>query len=98
MKMRKHRFVVFFAAFFCLLAGKGRAESILEKVIDVRFQNVPQKEALEIISQKGNFIWSYNSNLVSASKTVSLIANRLPIREVLFHILGSGYEFRQSGN
>jgi CarboxypepD_reg-like domain len=98
MRIRNRRIAALFCAFFCLWAERSKGESILEKVIDVRIQNVSQKEALEIISQKGNFIWSYSSNLVSASKTVSLIANRLPIRQVLFHILGPGYEFKQSGN
>lgn len=74
------------------------AAEVLERHIDVRFQQTPLKEALAAVAQKAGFEWSYNANIVDATKRISLVANDWTVRETLFELLGEGYEFKPNGN
>ncbi len=73
------------------------AADVLERRIDVRFQQIPLKEALATVAQKAGFEWSYNANLVDASRKISLIANDWTVRETLYELLGDGYDFKPNG-
>jgi len=73
------------------------AAEILERHIDVRFQQTPLKEALAIVARKGGFEWSYNANIVDGTKRISLVANDWTVRETLYELLGDGYEFKPNG-
>lgn len=86
---------------FCLIVSccvHVSAAEVLERHIDVRFQQTPLKEALAAVAQKAGFEWSYNANLVDAGKKISLVANDWTVRETLFELLGEGYEFKPNGN
>lgn len=74
-----------------------RAADVLERHINVRFQQTPLKEALAAVAQKAGFEWSYNANIVDVTKKISLTANDWTVRETLYELLGDGYEFKPSG-
>ncbi len=73
------------------------AAEVLERHIDVRFQQTPLKEALAVVAQKAGFEWSYNANIVDGTKRISLVANDWTVRETLYELLGDGYEFKSNG-
>jgi len=70
-----------------------RAAEVLSQKIDLNVQNVSLKEALDLVAQKGDFIWSYNAQIIAGNKKVSLRVKQWTIREVLYSLLGEGYRF-----
>ncbi len=81
--------------FFC---QKLYAVEVLERRIDVSFRQIPLKEALAQVARQGNFEWSYNSNIIEANRFVSIDANSWTVREILYTLLGEGYQFKANGN
>jgi CarboxypepD_reg-like domain len=71
---------------------------VLERRIDVHFQQMPLKEALTQVARQGHFEWSYNSSIINANRLVTLDANDWTVREILYTLLGDGYQFKPSGN
>src|SRR3982751_6908224 len=53
---------------------------------------------LEIMSNKGNFFFSYNSNIIRKDSLVSLSVKDREVRQILDILLPDNYEFRESGN
>ena len=72
--------------------------SILERNVNLKVQNAPLGEVLKTISQQANFYFSYNSNILDASKKVSVFAESQSVRGVTRTILGDNYEFKEKGN
>lgn len=73
------------------------AQNLLNKVIalDVNHQRLDQ--VLEILSNKGNFYFSYNSNIIKRDSLVTLSVTK-PVKQILDVLLPDHYEFRESGN
>ena len=74
------------------------AQSVLNKAISVNINALPLEKALQLISNKGNFYFSYNSNIIPKNKQVSYTANNKSIHEVLDVILEAKYEYIVSNN
>lgn len=83
---------------FLFSAMPVQGKEVLERKIDVRFHQTLLKDALVVVAQKGGFEWSYNANIIEGARHVSLIANDWTIREILYALLGEGYQFKSSGN
>ena len=81
-----------------LSTWSASAQSILDKNISLEINQQRLENVLEIVSNKGNFYFSYNSNIIRPDSLVSLSMINKPIREVLLALFGDGYEFRESGN
>jgi hypothetical protein len=92
------RYCLFLLLIWPHLAIPLHAAEVLERHIDVRFRQTPLREALEEVSKKAAFEWSYNANIVDATKRISFMANDWTVREILYEILGDGYEFKSNGN
>lgn len=73
------------------------ANDVLERSISVRFDHTPLKEVLEEIAKQGGFQWSYNAGILDNNLKISLVANGWTVREVLLHVLGDTYTFKQNG-
>jgi hypothetical protein len=73
-------------------------QDILSKSVnlDVRLQRLDH--VLEILSNEGNFFFSYNSKIVKKDSIVSVNVRNKSVRDVLNILFPSGYEFRESGN
>jgi CarboxypepD_reg-like domain len=75
-----------------------KANDVLSRRVEVVFRQTPIQDALDEVARIGRFEWSYNPKLIDRSKRVSLTANDWTIREILFEVLGNGYQFKTNGN
>ncbi|WP_132051255.1 LA_2272 family surface repeat-containing protein [Pseudocnuella soli] len=89
----------------CLLLGLALAayvtvfaQSNLDKVVPVNVTRQRLDQVLEILSNRGNFYFSYNSNIVKRDSLVTLAAANRSVRQILTTLFPSDYEFRESGN
>lgn len=80
------------------ISGSVHAQQLLNKNISVDVSRQRLDHTLEIISNTGNFYFSYNSNILKKDSLVSLSARNIPLRELLTRLLGNQFEFRESGN
>ena len=76
----------------------ANAQNILDRNISIEVNRQRLDHVLEILSNKGNFFFSYNSNIIQSDTLVSLKITNRSIRDALFILFGNGYEFRESGN
>jgi CarboxypepD_reg-like domain len=53
---------------------------------------------LEILSNKGDFYFSYNSTIVKKDSLVSFSARNKTVKEILSLLFNNSYEFKESGN
>src|SRR5687768_4927607 len=81
-----------------LLSPAVFAQGLLERNISVQFNNQRLESVLEIISNKGNFYFSYNSNIIKRDSVITLTANNRSVRQVLDLIFNGRYEYKESGN
>jgi carboxypeptidase-like protein len=98
-----HRRVVVALYFFLtgasvVYTNAARSQTYLNKRITLNVTRQPIGEVLEIISNKGNFYFSYNSSIVARDTLISLSESNRTIRELLDMIFRTGFEFRESGN
>ncbi|MEO8582984.1 MAG: STN and carboxypeptidase regulatory-like domain-containing protein [Flavitalea sp.] len=80
------------------IGANTQAQGILERnmSLEVTLQRLDQ--VLEIMSNKGDFYFSYNSNILKKDSLVSAAITNKPVKEILGSIIGNGFEFRESGN
>jgi len=86
---------VVFLLSVCYLAS---AQNILNKNLTINVSRQRLDDVLEIISNKGNFYFSYNSSILKKDSLVSLSATNKTVKEILDQIFFSGYEYKESGN
>ena len=83
------------------LAGSifsSQGQTILDRNISLDVNRQRLDHVLEIMSNKANFFFSYNSNIIQGDSLVTLNISNRSIREALVTLFGSGFEFRESGN
>lgn len=71
-------------------------ESILAKNISIHVNNMRVGTVLKTIEEKGNFTFSYNSNIVKADSLVTINADNWTIKEVLDHLLLNRFEYKET--
>ncbi len=77
----------------------GVAQQLLQKTIpSLEINRQPLGEVLEILSNKGDFYFSYNSNTIKKDSLVSLKATNKTIREILDMLFKPYFEYKESGN
>lgn len=74
-----------------------QAQEHLSKQISLSVNRQPIADVLEIISNKGNFYFSYNSNILPKDSLVSLPPGTRSVRNLLELLFPTGFEFRESG-
>jgi hypothetical protein len=84
--------------FFSGILSGVCAQSLLTKNISLDVSRQRLDQVLEIISNKGNFYFSYNSSIIPQDSLVTMAISNKPVREVLNQLFPSNYEFRESGN
>lgn len=85
-------------ALFMLIGWHTHAQSILNRSISVEVSRQRLEHVLEIVSNKADFYFSYNSTMVKKDSLVSIRAVSQTVKDVLVTLFGNGYEFRESGN
>ena len=82
-----------------LLTGTwSYGQSHLSKVVPIQVASQPVDHVLEILSNKGNFYFSYNSNIINRDSLVTISENNRTVRQLLDLLFKSGFEYRESGN
>ncbi|HEX2847863.1 MAG TPA: STN and carboxypeptidase regulatory-like domain-containing protein [Chitinophagaceae bacterium] len=79
-------------------AVDATAQNLLSRNISLEANRQRLDKVLEILSNKGNFYFSYSSSIVKKDSIISINANNRTLKEVLEQIFSSGYEFIESGN
>ncbi|HVX52348.1 MAG TPA: hypothetical protein VHB48_19475, partial [Chitinophagaceae bacterium] len=74
------------------------AETLLGRVITVDVKNKPLQTALEMISRKGEFYFSYNSSIVNSDSIVSITATDMKVGQILYRLFTQNYTFSETGN
>jgi hypothetical protein len=85
-------FLVFGITIFC--AG----QNILSKNISLEVSRQRLDNVLEILSNKADFYFSYNSKIVKKDSLISLSVHNKTIGEILNLLFNNTYEFKESGN
>ncbi|MGF7042013.1 carboxypeptidase-like regulatory domain-containing protein [Mucilaginibacter lappiensis] len=81
-----------------VICRAAATESILAKNISVHVNNMRLGTVLKTIEQKGNFTFSYNSNIVKTDSLVTVNADNWTIKEVLDHMLMNRFEYKETHN
>ncbi len=81
---------------FISSASYGQAN--LQKNISLDVNRQRLDNVLEILSNKGDFYFSYNSNIVKKDSLVSIRASNKTVKEILTQLFNNTYEFKESGN
>ena len=98
MKFRKWSSGLLLATVFCLLQITTSAQNMLNRNISLEVNRQRLDQVLEILSNKGSFYFSYNSNIIKKDSLVTLSVNNAPVRQILKQLLSDHYEFVESGN
>jgi carboxypeptidase-like protein len=73
-------------------------QALLSKSFSLDVNRQRLDNVLEILSNKGDFYFSYNSKIVKKDSLVSLSVRNKTVREILSLLFNSTYEFKESGN
>lgn len=90
--------IVYLWLLICLVSTQLLAQNNLNKTISIITHQQPISDVLEIISNKGNFYFSYNSNILGRDSLVSITVTAKTVEQVLHLLFPSGFEFKESGN
>jgi hypothetical protein len=94
----KHRQFLFLIGFIFLAASSSVGQSLLSKSITVNVNRTRLDDVLEVISNKGNFYFSYNSSIVKRDSLVTINISNKSVKEILDALFDQSFEFKESGN
>ncbi len=92
----KKSLIVAFAVFFASISSVAQNNLSKNLSLDVNRQRLDN--VLEILSNKGDFYFSYSSGIVKKDSLVSLSVRNKTVKEILELLFNTTYEFRESGN
>src|SRR5688500_1747070 len=95
MSLRKH-LISFSALIMYWAAASGQTP--LNRTIPVEVRGQRLEQVLEILSNRGNCYFSYNSNIIPRDSLVTLSASNKTVGQVLAQLPPGAYEFRERGN
>ena len=84
--------------FFIFINSATNGQAILQKNISLEVNNQRLDNVLEILSNKGDFYFSYNSSIIKKDSLVSFRASNKTVKEILSLLFNTTYEFKESGN
>jgi hypothetical protein len=90
------KFLVLILLFLISISSYSQSPLSRSVSLDVNRQRLDN--VLEILSNKGNFYFSYNSMAVKKDSLVSFSVRNKSVREILGVLFNNTYEFRESGN
>jgi hypothetical protein len=97
--MKYRKFLLLTILLFLTATAISLAQGPLSRSITLDVSRQRLDHVLEIISNKGDFYFSYNSNLVRRDSLVSFRVQNKPVREILTSLFSTtAYEFIESGN
>lgn len=81
-----------------LIASGTMAQNVLNRTVSFQVNRQQLDQVLEILSNKGNFYFSYNSNIIKRDSLVTLNVYNKTVKQVMEVLFPEGYEFLESGN
>ena len=72
------------------------AQELLDRHISLKVHQMPLRLVLEEISRKGEFYFSYKTNIIKGDSLVDADADNEPIRQILDQLLSRKYEYIES--
>ena len=94
----KHLKLVCFAIILLACAENSIGQNLLNKNISIQVTRQRLDNVLEILSNKGNFYFSYNSNIIKKDSLVSFNYTNKSVLFILNSLFPQNYEFKESGN
>jgi hypothetical protein len=82
----------------CLAPSYVHAQSLLDKKISIEVSNQRLCDVLKMISNKGDFYFSYNSSIIRRDSLVSLSASNKPVSQILDQLFNNRYAWKQYNN
>lgn len=95
MKFRKG---LSFIAILFFISTTSHSQLIFQKNISLNVNRQRLDNVLEILSNKGDFYFSYNSTIIKKDSLVSFNATNKTVKEILTILFNNTYEFKESGN
>lgn len=101
--LNKHSFRNYFIRILVMVllvlgnSPQSYAQELLNKTIQLSANRQPIADVLTILSNKGNFYFSYNSTIINKDSLVSLPPGIRTVRSILEQLFPQGFEFRESG-
>lgn len=84
--------------FICGTIEAQTSTPILDRKISIRISNQTMGFALNTISEKARFTFSYNASLLKVNKIVSIQAENKTVREILDELFNRELTYKQFGN
>jgi hypothetical protein len=85
-------------AVILLVSSGSLAQNVLNRTVSFQVNRQQLDQVLEILSNKGNFFFSYNSTIIKRDSLVTLNVYNKTVKEVMQVLFPQGYEFTESGN
>lgn len=98
MNHQLQKLIALFIIFICLLAVNVGAQSILNRTVSFEVKGEKLENVLGVISNKANFYFSYNSNIIKKDSLVSLKVYNKTVKEVLDLLLKNRYSYKENAN
>ncbi|MBO9634130.1 MAG: carboxypeptidase-like regulatory domain-containing protein [Chitinophagaceae bacterium] len=96
--MKKTGLCALISLLFLFLFDSGKAQTPLNRTVTLEVNRQQLAHVLEIISNKANFYFSYNSNIVKKDSLVTFNVHSRSVKYILDLLFNEGYEFKESGN
>ncbi|WP_276484929.1 STN and carboxypeptidase regulatory-like domain-containing protein [Paraflavitalea pollutisoli] len=80
------------------VSAGAQSQPILGRNVSFVVNRQQLGQVLEILSNKGNFYFSYNSNIIKGDSLVTLNIFNQTVKQVMEKLFPEGYEYRESGN
>src|SRR6188474_271141 len=90
--------LLFFAVLTVVATKTIDAQNPLNRAISLQVNRQRLDNVLEIISNKGDFYFSYNSNIIKKDSLVSFNYANKSVSFILKNLFNNTYEFKESGN
>ncbi|WP_344822034.1 carboxypeptidase-like regulatory domain-containing protein [Rurimicrobium arvi] len=71
------------------------ARPMLGKSISIHCSQVPVTQALDLIAEKGDFRFSYKSDIFPAGERISITADNKPVKQILDEVFGGRYHYSE---
>jgi hypothetical protein len=95
MKQLKH---FCFAVVIVAAATTSYSQNLLNRTISLQVNQQRLDNVLEILSNKGNFYFSYNSSIIKKDSIVSFNYTNKSVKTILSSLFNENFEFKESGN
>ena len=95
--MKIKYFILFFLSFL-FLSQVAKTQNLLNIRININVQHTTIGEILHDIEQQGNFFFAYNPDIIDQTRTVSLSARDIKVRDALKELFKHEATFQQVEN